>query len=107
MASELGQLIREQRTNLEIGVRELARRVELSATMIVKLEQEDSPPSISEEKLSRIALELGLEADEVVFLGGKIPADVRPETVEEIELFHVVKSLPEDERKRLLASNDE
>lgn len=70
--------------------------------MIVRLEQDDSPPSMSEEKLTAVAEALELDPDEVVVLAGKIPQDVKPETAYEVALYRWVKQLSQEEREKLL-----
>ena len=107
MPSELGKKIRNARTELGIGVRELGRIIDVSPSMIVRLEQDDRPPSMSEEKLTAVAEALELEPDEVVVLAGKIPEDVKPETAYEVALYRKVKQLSPEAREKLLRQRDD
>lgn len=100
MPSELGEIIREARTDKEIGVRELARRIDRSGSFIVRLEKDDAPPSVAEETLVSIAAELDLDADRLITLAGKVPSDVQPDDEEEVALFRSVKNLDDEQREK-------
>ncbi len=101
MASELGRLIRTARKEMEVGVRELARRIERSGSFIVRLEKDDPPPSVAEETLQAIAAELALDADQLITLAGKTPSDVRPRDAEDVALYRSVKELNSEQRDKL------
>ncbi len=101
MASELGKIIRTARKEREVGVRELARRIERSGSFIVRLEKDDPPPSVAEETLKAIAVELALDADELITLAGKTPSDVRPRDAEDVALYRSVKELNSTQREKL------
>ncbi|MFB6264349.1 MAG: helix-turn-helix domain-containing protein [Bradymonadaceae bacterium] len=99
MANRLGEVIREARDEQGVGVRELARRIDRSASFIVRLEKDDAEPSVAEETLERIAEVLQLDADRLITLAGKTPSDVQPEDEEEVALFRSVKELDEEGRE--------
>ena len=101
MPSELGETIREARKRHEIGVRELARRIERSGSFIVRLEKDDPPPSVAEETLVAIADELQLDPDRLITLAGKTPSDVRPSDESEVALYRSVKELDAGQREKL------
>ncbi len=101
MASQLGEIIRRARDDKEIGVRELARRIDKSGSFIVRIENDDPPPSVAEETLRAIAGELELEADRLITLAGKTPSDVRPEDEEEVALYRSVKNLDDEQREKV------
>lgn len=101
MASQLGTLIRKARKELEIGVRELARRIDRSGSFIVRIEKDDPPPSVAEETLVAIAEQLQLDADRLITLAGKTPSDVRPENEQEVALYRSVKELDENQREKV------
>lgn len=102
MPTELGQLIREKRQSLDIGLRELARRIDKSPSFLVGLETGEGKPSASEETLRRIARELELPADRLITLAGKVPSDAAPKDELEAELFRQVKGLSEERKQELL-----
>lgn len=106
MPSKLGQLIRNTRESKEIGLRELARRIEKSPSFLVGLETGDEP-SVSEETLQSIASELELDPDRLIILAGKVPEDAVPEDELDAALFRRVKGWSEEEKRRRLEEFDE
>lgn len=102
MPSELGSFIRDRREALEIGLRELARRIEKSPSFLVRLETSEGTPSASEDTLRRIASELEVPADRLITLAGKVPTDAAPEDEVEAALFRRMKTLSEEQKKQLL-----
>jgi transcriptional regulator with XRE-family HTH domain len=102
MASELGKFIRRKRTELDIGLRELARRIEKSAPFLTQLETDNDPPPASEETLRSIARELDVSVDELFALAQKLPQDLAPETALEVAMYRKVKGMPPDEQRRFL-----
>lgn len=73
---EFGDLVRGKRQDKDLGLRELARRVDMSPTYLSKVEHGEFPPP-AEKKVKSIAQELGLNADSLLGLAGKIPKDVK------------------------------
>lgn len=107
MASELGDLIRERRRELGIGLRELAREIEKSPSFLVGLETGDGRPSAAESTLRRIASALHLSPDRLITLAGKVPADAAPEDELEAALFRQVKNLSEERKREILERLEE
>lgn len=72
----LGKRLLERRIKLGIGLRDLARRVELSPTYLSRIMtgNEQSPPS--EDSLRALAKALDVPLDELLCLAGRIPSDV-------------------------------
>lgn len=64
----LGSRLRQERLRQQIGLRELARRIGVSASLISQIESGKSEPSVS--TLSAIVSELDLSLNEVVFAEG-------------------------------------
>jgi transcriptional regulator with XRE-family HTH domain len=62
--AHLGERIRESRLSLGIGVRELARRVECSPSMISQIENGQANPSVS--TLYAISSALGIPTDDLI-----------------------------------------
>jgi len=85
-----------------VGLRELARRIEKSPAYLVALERADESPGITEETLVAIAVELSLNPDVLMTLASKVPAEVKPKTPLEVELYRRVRQLPVDRQEALL-----
>ena len=74
-----GQRIRELRQVKDISLRKFAEEVGKSPTFISKIERdEDSMPS--EDTIKKMAKVLNADADELIFLAGKMPEDL-PEII--------------------------
>ena len=102
MASVLGRQIRRARLKAGIGLRELARRIEKSPAFLVALEQAEESPGVTEETLAAIAEELSLSSDVLMTLASKVPAEVKPKTPLEVELYRKVRQLPVERQQALL-----
>lgn len=76
MAETLGQRIRRMRDG-KFGLREMAKKLEISPTYLSRIEtnEEKTPPA--EELLRKIADLLGDNFDELMSLAGRIPTDVK------------------------------
>jgi len=66
--------IREARKAKGIGLRELAKQIEVSPTFLSKVETEDWKPK--EDKLRKIASILEMDADELIARAGRVPSDL-------------------------------
>lgn len=104
MPSALGEFIRQRRIAADIGLRELARRIGKSPSFITILENDDNPPSASEDTLAAIARELKVEPAELITLAGKTPQEVAPSSALEVALYRQVKRLSEAKKQELLRS---
>jgi transcriptional regulator with XRE-family HTH domain len=102
MASSLGTEIRRARLKAGIGLRELARRIEKSPAYLVLLERADESPGVTEETLAAIAAELSLSRDVLMTLASKVPAEVKPKTPLEVELYRRVRQLSVERQEALL-----
>lgn len=89
----LGERLRARRVELGIGVRELARRVDLSPTYLSRLMTgaEESPPS--EASLLRLAEALDLPIDDLLWLAQRVPGDVVEALLADRDLWRVVRYL--------------
>lgn len=75
MASEsLGQRIKHQRLEKGLTQRELAEAAGITVPYMSKIESDRETPT--DEKLGRIASELGLNPDELILAAGRLPEDV-------------------------------
>jgi transcriptional regulator with XRE-family HTH domain len=102
MPPVLGKQIRRARLKAGIGLRELARRIEKSPAYLVALEQAEESPGVTEETLTAIAAELSLSPDVLMTLASKVPAEVKPKTPLEVELYRKVRQLPVKRQQALL-----
>lgn len=73
---KFGPHIREIREAKSIGLRELARLIEVEPAYLSKIEREIFPPP-SEALIVRIAGNLEEDPDRLLALAGKIPSDVK------------------------------
>jgi transcriptional regulator with XRE-family HTH domain len=71
-----GPHIREIREAKSIGLRELARLIEVEPAYLSKIEREIFPPP-SEMLIVKIAGHLGEDPDKLLAMAGKIPSDVK------------------------------
>ena len=74
-----GQYIRQLRTAKGLTLREFARQLEVSPTYISQIEQGNFGPP-AEERVVDMAQILGLQADELLALAGRV-ADALPEII--------------------------
>ena len=106
MASELGQRIQTARKAKGLGLRELARTIEKSPSLISRLENEEPAPSVSPDTLRDLANALGLDPDEVLLLANRA-GHLAPQTDVELALYRRMRLMSEVEKRRLLASLNE
>jgi transcriptional regulator with XRE-family HTH domain len=103
LPSELGKTIRAARLFKGLSLRELAKRIGKSPTYVVALEQARTFPGSADATLTAIARELGLSPDALFALLNRAPASLQPETVTELALHRLLKTLTDDEQHELLA----
>ncbi len=73
--SKLAARIRSAREKAGLSLRELARRIEISATYMHQIETGDAPPS--EACLELICEQIGCDFDALMRQSDRIPTDVR------------------------------
>jgi len=73
-SGSLGQQIKQRRLARGLTQRQLAGAVGITVPYVSKIEADRETPT--DEKLERIASELGLNADELILAAGRLPADV-------------------------------
>lgn len=75
MDQNFGKLIRQARKDKGFSQRELAEKLGLDFTYLSKLENNraDYPPK--EEVIRSLAVHLELDAEELIFLAGRVPQD--------------------------------
>jgi transcriptional regulator with XRE-family HTH domain len=73
MSDDFGQLIRQARKDKSYSQRELAKILELDFTYLSKLENNRADYAPKEEVIRSLARHLDLDAEELIFLAGRIP----------------------------------
>lgn len=73
VSQTFGQLIRQARKDKGYSQRELAKLVELDFTYLSKLENDRADYAPKEDVIRSLARELDLNAEELIFLAGRIP----------------------------------
>lgn len=106
----LGEFLRERREALRAddasySVRQVAGRLGIEPSYLSKVERDiGSPPS--EETLVRLAADLGLDADVVLALAGKVSSDLREAIRKRPQLFgeliRELKDMPDGAVLRLV-----
>ena len=73
---EFGATIRELREARQLGLRQFARMIGVSATYLSKIEREEMPPP-AEDRVKEIARLLEQDPDELLALAGKVASDLK------------------------------
>jgi transcriptional regulator with XRE-family HTH domain len=87
----LGRFLRERREALQVAnaaysLRQVAERIGVEPSFLSKVERDiGSPPS--EDTLKRLASELGIDADVLLAMAGKVSSDLREAIRKRPELF--------------------
>lgn len=71
-----GEHVREQRRQRDLGLRQLAGKVDMSPAYLSKVENGEFPPP-AEKKIVAIAGQLGLSPDSLLALAGKVAKDIK------------------------------
>src|SRR5262249_61267020 len=66
-----GPLVRREREAKQIGLREMAKMIDVSPTYLSKVERDEFPPP-TEDKVRKIAEIIGHDADELLALAGRV-----------------------------------
>ena len=70
-----GSLVREEREQRKIGLREMARRIGVSPTYLSMIERGEFPAP-AEDKVTAIAKIIGRDRDELLALAGRVSSDL-------------------------------
>jgi transcriptional regulator with XRE-family HTH domain len=73
VSQSFGRLIRDARKEKGYSQRDLAKRVGLDFTYLSKLENDRAEYPPKEEAIRQIAIQLDLDAEELIFLAGRFP----------------------------------
>ncbi len=91
---KFGATVRREREKLEIGLREMAKKIGVSPTYLSKIERDEFPPP-AEDKVKAIAEILDLDVDELLALAGKVSS----------ELTEIIRRHPREMASFLRAAN--
>ena len=101
---KFGATVRREREKLEIGLREMAKKIGVSPTYLSKVERDEFPPP-AEDKVRKIAEIFGSDVDELLALAGKVSSDlseiIRERPRELAALLRTTKGLTADDVARL------
>jgi transcriptional regulator with XRE-family HTH domain len=101
---KFGATVRREREKLEIGLREMAKKIGVSPTYISKVERDEFPPP-AEDKVIAIAKILDRDPDELLALAGKVSSDlsdiIRERPRELAALLRTTKGLTAEDVARL------
>ena len=93
-----GERLRELRKAKNLSQRALGDKVGINFTYLSKVESEklDFAQYPSEELIRKLAKALGADADELLLLAKKIPADIRDRVIERPDAFRKIASLDDE-----------
>jgi transcriptional regulator with XRE-family HTH domain len=101
---KFGAFIRREREAKELGLREMAKKIGVSPTYLSKVERDEFPPP-AEDKVRKIAEVLGLDADELLALAGRVASDltdiIRERPREMADFLRAAKGLTAEDMARL------
>ena len=88
---KFGATVRREREKLEIGLREMAKKIGVSATYLSKIERDEFPPP-AEDKVRKIAEIFDCDVDQILARAGKVSSD----------LSEIIRERPRALRARLV-----
>jgi transcriptional regulator with XRE-family HTH domain len=104
-SEKFGAFIRRHREAKEIGLREMARMVGVSAAFLSKVERDEFAPP-AEENIKKIAEILDLDADALLARAGKVSSDlseiIRSRPVELAALLRATKELDRERLEKVM-----
>ena len=72
---KFGAFIRREREAKELGLREMAKMIEVSPTYLSKCERDEFPPP-AEDKVRKIAKIIGCDVDDLLARAGRVSTDI-------------------------------
>jgi len=105
MAEEkFGAFVRQAREAKEIGLREMAKMINVSPTYLSKVERDEFPPP-AEDKVKAIAAIIDCDVDELLARAGRVASDlsdiIKRKPVELAALLRTTSGMTADEIARL------
>ena len=95
MPETLGQRIRRMREAKEYGLRETARKLEISPAYLSRVETNEETIPPSEELLRKLATLLDDNFDELMFAAKRVPTDVKEQFAKDPGLPQFLRSARE------------
>jgi HTH-type transcriptional regulator, competence development regulator len=92
---KFGDVVRREREAKDIGLREMAKLIEVSPTYLSKVERSEFPPP-AEDKVKAIAKIIGGDVDELLALANRVDS----------ELTDIIKRRPREMASFLRAANN-
>jgi transcriptional regulator with XRE-family HTH domain len=101
---KFGEFVRREREAKGIGLREMARMVQVSPTYLSKIERDEFLPP-AEDKVKAIAEIIGFDVDDLLARAGRVATDlsdiIKRHPVELASLLRTTKGLTADDIVRL------
>ena len=102
---KFGAFIRLEREAKELGLREMAKMIEVSPTYLSKCERDEFPPP-TEDKVRKIAKIIGCDVDDLLARAGRVSTDIsdiiKRHPVELTALLRTTKGLNAEDITRLV-----
>ena len=92
LSETLGQRLRKRREEKGLGLREMARKLDISAAYLSRVETDEEMTPPGEQLLKAIAKVLDESADTLLHLAGRVPADVGKMIKEDPDLPHFLRT---------------
>ena len=103
-AEKFGEFIRGRRQAMDIGLREMAKKIGVSPTYLSKVERDEFPPP-AEDKVRALAEIIGCDADDLLARAGRVSSDItdiiKRHPVELAALLRTTKGLSAEDIARL------
>jgi DNA-binding Xre family transcriptional regulator len=101
---KFGVFIRREREAKKIGLREMAKKIDVSPTYLSKIERDEFPPP-AEDRVKAIAKILECDPDDLLARAGRVSTDIsdiiKRHPVELAALLRTIKGLSADDIARL------
>ena len=101
---QFGAFIRRKRAEKDLGLREMAKKIGFSPTYLSKCERDEFDPP-AEKWIRKISEILECDADELIALAGRVPADlsniIKRHPMEMAALLRITKGMSADDINRL------
>ena len=93
---KFGAFVRREREARDIGLREMAKKIDVSPTYLSKIERDEFPPP-AEDKVRAIAKIIECDVDDLLARAGRVSSDIsdiiKRRPVELADLLRTTKSL--------------
>lgn len=77
MSTDFGEYLRKRRQEKKLGLREIARMIDVSPSYISRLESGDEVNPPSEKVIDKLAVAIGEDKDSLMRLAGRISKDIK------------------------------